>query len=86
MLEGVVGLGDGGAGKGVGFNDVGAGFEEGAVNICDNFRPGDTEQVVVALQIPLYVGKRLVAEIGFFQLMLLDHRAHGPVEIDNTLL
>ena len=85
MLETVIGLCDGGAGEGVGLNNVRSGFEEGAVDVTDDVRTGDAEQIVVALQIAFHPGKGFVAKVGFFQLVLLNHRAHRTIQIDNAL-
>ena len=51
-----------------------------AVDLLDDVGPGDAEQVVVAFEIAFSIGKRMIAEIGLFQLVLLDHRAHRTIK------
>ncbi len=62
----------------VGFDDVGAGCEIGAVNLRNHIRPGGDQVFVAAL-----VGG--AAEILGSQLPLLDQRPHGAVQHQNAL-
>ncbi len=82
MFEVVVGLADAGGIEGIGFDQVGAGFEIGLVHTADDVRVGQCQQVVVALEVAtawMVVGVRAVmsadeafaAERGFVQLMAL---------------
>src|SRR3546814_9915275 len=50
-FEMIVRLADPGAAEGVGLDDVGAGLEILAMHVADHVRPGDVEDVVVALQV-----------------------------------
>ncbi|GBL43761.1 methionine synthase [Verrucomicrobiota bacterium] len=71
--------------EGVGLEDVGAGVEVGAVDIADDRRLGDDEQVVIALELARVVGEARTPVVGFLQLQLLDHGAHRAVEENDTL-
>ncbi len=66
--------------EGVGFEDVCASGEVFPVNRADDFRLGQHQQVVIALDVFVPVGKTGAAIIGFFQLVTLDHGAHRPVK------
>ena len=85
VLEPVIGLRNGGRIEGVGLDDVGAGVQEGVVDALDDVRPGQGQQIVVALQVGRMVGEALATEIGFFQGVALDHGAHGAVQHQNAL-
>ena len=61
----VIGLGDGGAGKGVGLDDVGAGLEIGEMDFADRVGLGQDQQVVVAAQVARPVGETLAAKLLF---------------------
>ncbi len=50
------------------------------MDAADDVRPGQDEQVVVALQVAGLVGEALAAEVRLVQLVALDHGAHGAVE------
>ena len=51
VLEPVIGLADGLGVEGVGLDDVGAGFEIGIMDLADDLRLGQHQQIVVALEI-----------------------------------
>jgi len=76
---------DGRAVEGVGLEDVGAGVEVGAVDVPDDGRLGDDEQVVVALELPGVILEAFAAVVLLLQLELLDHGAHRAVEVDDAL-
>ncbi len=80
MVGAVVRLRDRGAVEGVGRDEVGAGLEVGAVDLADDPRLGQVEDVVVALQVDRVVAQRLAAEGRLVQAVGLDHRAHGAVQ------
>jgi hypothetical protein len=50
------------------------------VNIVDDFGLSNAEQIVIAFQILGMLEEFLAAEIGFFQLVPLDHRPHSTVD------
>ncbi len=65
--------------EGVGLDDIGAGFEVGAMNCGDHVGAGQHEMIVAAFE-------RGAAEIRSGQIALLDHGAHGPIEDKNPVL
>ena len=62
-----------------------AGLEVLLVDLGDDVGPRQHEDVVVAPQIVRMVREPLAAEIGFGQLMPLDHRPHRAVEDEDAL-
>ena len=78
--EAVVLLGHAVRVEGVGGDDVGARFEEARVDVADDLRPGDGEEVVVAGELAVVIGKESAAKVGLAQRVALDHRAHRPVQ------
>ena len=54
------------------------------MNVADRIGLRQDQQIVVAAQVVRPVGETLAPEIGFLQLQLLDHRAHGAVENENA--
>jgi hypothetical protein len=81
----VVGLGDGRAAEGVGFDDVRTGRQEGAVDLLDDVRPREDEQLVVALQVDGVVCEARAPKIRLREPLGLDHGAHGAVEDEDAL-
>ncbi len=83
MFGPVVRLADPVGGKSVGFGNVGARFEIGAVDRCDDLRLGKREDIVVAL---LVVRQVEIAGIGrLVQFPVLDFRAERPVGDQDAL-
>ncbi|BFO12333.1 hypothetical protein GGER_48430 [Serratia rubidaea] len=82
----VIGHRDGGGVKGVGFEDIRARFQVAVVDRADDVRLGQHQQIVIAFQVALPIGKTRAAVILFFQLITLDHGAHAAVQHQNTLL
>ena len=72
--------------KGVGFDDIRAGFKVGVMNRGDHLRFAEHQQVVVAFQIARPVGKAFAAKILFAQTISLDHGAHTAVQHQNTFI
>jgi hypothetical protein len=70
--------------EGIGLDQVGAGGQVLSVDLQDHLRPGQHQQVVVALQILVPAGEARTAVIGLLQLVALDHRAHGPVDDEDA--
>src|SRR5882724_5078522 len=50
------------------------------MDVADDLRLRQHEQVVVALDVTRPVAETLAAILGFLELVLLDHRAHRTVE------
>ena len=71
--------------EGVGLDDVGARGQVLGVNLADQRRLRQRQQVVVALQIARPVAEALPAVGGLVGLVALDHRAHGAVEHQDAL-
>ena len=69
----------------VGLDDVGAGLEILVVDRADDVRPGEHQQVVVALQVAGPVSESLAAEVLLGKPVLLDHRPHRPVDDQDPL-
>ena len=80
LLHLVVGLGGAGRVEAVGLDDIRADLEIGLVDAADHIGLREHEQVVVALDVPVPVGKALAAVIRLLELVLLDHGAHGAIE------
>jgi hypothetical protein len=83
-LQTVVGLRDAGRGKGVGFDEVGAGLEVLRMNRGDVVRPCQYQQVAVALQVVRVIFEPAAAELGVGQLQALDHRAHCAIQHEDA--
>ena len=86
VLHAVVGERDALGVEGVGLDDVGAGLEVGVVDLADEVRLGQHEQVVVALDVAGPVGEALAAELLLLELVALHHRAHRAVDDEQPLL
>jgi hypothetical protein len=56
------------------------------VNIAEQGRLGQVQQVIVALDFAIIVGKPIAPEGGFIQLEVLDHGTHTAIEHDNAFL
>ena len=69
----------------VGLDDIRPGFQIGAVDVLDDLRLCQRQQVIVALEIGRPVDKPLATIIGLTQFMALDHRAHGAVKDQNAV-
>ncbi len=54
------------------------------MNRLDDCRLGNTEQIVVALEIRPPVSKALATIGGFIKAMLLDHGSHATVENEDA--
>jgi hypothetical protein len=83
-LHAVVGHGNAVGVEGVGLQDVGACGQVLAVDLPDDGRPGQHQQVVVALHVAGPVGETGAAIIRFLQLVTLDHGAHGPIQDEDA--
>ena len=56
------------------------------MNIAEQGRLGKIEQVVVALDFPLIVGKPITPEGFLVQLQVLDHGPHSAIKNHNAFL
>lgn len=72
--------------EGVRLDDVSSGVEELIVNSLDHVRPGDDQEVIVALQLMIVVLVALPAEIFFIKLVFLDACAHSPIDVGDATL
>ena len=72
--------------EGVGLEDVGAGIEVGRVDVVDDLRLRQRQEVVVALQIVRPAREAFAAIIFLGELVALDHGAHGTVQDQDSLL
>jgi len=84
-FETVVGQGDRRGVEGVGFDDVGPGLEVVHVELLDELRARQTEQIVAALEVARVIAVGLAAKAGLVEPMRLDQRTHRPVENEDSL-
>src|SRR3546814_14898793 len=56
------------------------------MHVADHVRPGDVEDVVVALQVAVGALEAVAAVIRLDQLAPLQHGAHGAVEHEDMIL
>ena len=85
LLHAVIGLGDRGAGEGVGLDDVGAGAEIVEVDVAHRVGLRQDQKVVVALDVLLPVLEPLATEILFGEARALELRSHRAVEHEDAL-
>ena len=84
VFEAVVGLRDGRGAERVRLDDVGPGPQVLPVDVADQLRTRDREQVVVALQVGLGLAKAVAAKVVFGQVMTLNHRPHRAVHDEDA--
>ena len=84
-LHAVVGQRDRGRVEGVGLDDVGAGREVLRVDVADQPRLREREQVVVAAQLARPVAEARAAVVLLGKPRALDHGAHGAVQQQDAL-
>ncbi len=82
----VVGQRDGRRVEGVGLDNVRAGLQVGLVDVADDLRLGQRQQVVVALQVARPVLEAFPPVAVLVQLVALDHGAHGTVQDQDAFL
>ena len=70
----------------IGFDDISAGLQILHVNLSDQIRPGETQDIVAASQIARVSRKTHAPKGPFIEPVLLNHRAHGAVEEHHPLL
>ncbi len=71
--------------EGVGLDDVGAGVEKRVMNLADDGRTRQRQQVIVAFEVAVPLGEALAAVFVLPEAIALNHRAHGPVEQQDAL-
>ena len=84
-LEIEVGLRDGRRRERVRLDDVGPGLEIGVVNVRDELRSGEDQEIDVVLHRDGMRAKPLAAHVALVQPVLLHHGAHGAVENQHAL-
>src|SRR5581483_1483073 len=84
-LHAVIGERDALRVEGIGLDQVGAGFEIFAMDLADDLRLRQHQQVVVPLEIARPVAKALDAILRLLELVALDHGAHRPVQDQDPL-
>ena len=85
LLEPVVGLRDPLRREGVGLDDVGARSQILAVNLLEQRRLREREQIAVALEVTRPCSEPLSAQVGIAQPVALDHGPHRSVQNHNAL-
>ncbi|KAG1247985.1 hypothetical protein G6F65_019871 [Rhizopus arrhizus] len=95
-----LGLADRSCVEGIGLDQVRTGFQVGRVDVGDDLRPGQQQQVVVALQVMAFrhavvaagamgmvvaTRETLATVIVLLQAVALDHRAHRTVDDQDPL-
>src|SRR6185295_13856951 len=83
--QAVVGLGEGVGRERIRLDDVGPGVEVRAVDGEHDVRPGQVQQLVVTAYVGRVVSEALPAEVGLFERVALDERAHRAVEDQDPL-
>ncbi len=56
------------------------------MDVADEIRLRDAQQIVVTTQLPRVIGESLAAKVGFAEGVRLDHGSHGAVEDDDAFL
>ena len=78
-------LADAGRAEGVRLDDVGAGFEEAAVDVADHLRLREREEVAVVQQVLLRICEALAADVRLLHAVGTDRRPHRPVDDGDAL-
>ena len=78
-------LGDAGAGEGVGFDEVGTGFEETAVDVLNDVRAGDGEDVAVVEEVFFVREEARASGVGFREAVAADGGAHSAINDEDAL-
>ena len=77
---------DGGGAECICLDDIRAGFEIFGVNLLDNLRLRQLQQLQTAFEVfALPIAKAFSSIILLGKLVALDHRAHGAIENDDAL-
>ena len=76
----IVALRDGGRAERVRLNEVGASRDEFRMDVADSIRLGKVQEVVIALNRRVPVGKTLTAKLLLGEGIFLEHGAHRAVQ------
>ena len=85
LLQPVVGLRNPLRREGVGLDDIGARAQILAVDLLEQRRLREREQITVPLEVARPCGEPLAAEVGIAQPVTLDHGPHRSVQNHNAL-
>ena len=85
MLHVIIGLRNGGGRKCIGLNNITARREIGRVNVANNIRLGQRQQIIISRNISVIIGETITAIGRFIQLMTLNHCAHCTVKHKNSV-
>ncbi len=80
----VVVLGDRRRRKGIGLGNIGAGGEILVVQVGDDVRARDAQDIVIALELTAMVREARTPEIGLVEPAPLDHNAPGAIQDQNA--
>src|SRR5208283_4523991 len=84
-LQAIIRLGDAVGVESIRANDVRTSLQKLLVNVVNDLRPGQVENVVIALEVAWVVFETVAAEIGFGELERLDHGPARTVKDDDPL-
>ena len=84
-LQPVVSLRDGRGTEGVSLDNVRPGLQVLAVNIGDQLRLRQRENVIVTLEVPLGISQSRATELLLAQLVALNHGAHRTIQHEDPL-
>lgn len=85
ILKPIVGLRNGGAVESVGFQKVGTCREELPMDVSDQLRLGQSEEIVVTPLGHAVRRETLTSVIGFLKAVRLNHGAHGAIQHTDTV-
>ena len=71
--------------KGVGFDDVGTGLEEAAVDVLDDVGAGDGEDIAVVEEVFFVREEARASGVGFREAVAADGGAHSAINDENAL-
>ena len=84
-LQPVVRLGNGGCSECIRLQHVRACSQVGGVNVADDLRSRDAQNVAIAFQVPAVIAKAVTAKVTLAELVCLQHRTHCTVKAENSL-
>ena len=86
VFHAIIGHGNSIGVEGIGLQDIRSGGQVLLMDPANDLRLRQAEQVIVALEVPVPIAESLPPIGCLIQLMALDHRPHGPVQDEDTLL
>ena len=73
--------------KSIGLNDIDPGSKIFLMNLKNDFRFREKEELIISLKIlSLPILETLAAKVFLFQLILLNHRPHRSIDVGNAFL